>query len=97
VKGLAVLAGEEVQFRFFAAADRSGDWPGERYEDAEGLSELPPLLATLDHEAAKDGRAAVIPVSLEVNHTEVGTLQIWACDKASSRRWRLEFDLRGQA
>ncbi len=97
VKGLAVLAGEEVQFRFFASPERSSDAPGDRFEDAEGLNELPPLHATLEHEAAKDGRAAVIPVSLEVNHTEVGTLQIWACDKASSRRWRLEFDLRGQA
>ena len=36
----------------------------------------------------------MIPVSLEVNVTEVGVLELWCVSKADGRRWRLEFNVR---
>ena len=40
-------------------------------------------------------RRELLPVRLQVELTEVGTLQLWCQAVKSGQRWRLEFDIRG--
>jgi molecular chaperone DnaK (HSP70) len=84
-----LMVGAPAKFDFLASMrhdHRSGmvidDWQGEIQAIAE-------IETTLDGE-----QGSVIPVTLEVMVTEVGTLALWCVSKADGRRWKLEFNVR---
>jgi hypothetical protein len=85
----ALVVGAPVTFDLLAAPQRQ-DEAGAMVEDWQGeLQFLAAVETTLDGEAG-----SVIPVTLEVQFTEVGTLELGCLSKADGRRWRLEFNLR---
>jgi hypothetical protein len=50
------------------------------------------------HLPATDGETGgtIVPIYLESRFTETGTLELWCVARNGDRRWKLEFDLRGQ-
>ncbi len=93
--GLALLLGEDSQFRFFSSNKRKDDQLGSIVQDADlELEELPALHKFLQ---SIDGDSQLIPISLKSVFTEIGTVQVWAQEKDGEQNWRLEFDLEGEA
>ena len=96
-EGIGLVVGESTEFRFFSSTCRPDDSVGERlsaWSDDE-LEQLPALVAELP---VADGGAApigtLVPVTLQAELTEIGTLQLWCSDKRGAGRWKLEFELR---
>jgi len=89
-----LVVGEPAHFRFFGSSIRRNDTPGTVVEHwAEGeLEELPPLETTLTGAADR-----TVPVRLEAEVTEVGTLAVYCVSRDDSERWKLEFNVRGGA
>ncbi len=96
-EGLGLVVGEPTEFRFFSSTTRNNDEVGSRLTDwsEEELHELPPLSAELPvEESAAAPIGTLVPISLEAELTEIGTLQIWCNDIRGEGRWKLEFELR---
>ncbi len=96
---LGVVVGESVRFRFFGSTVRRDDAAGAVHEDwrREGLEELPPIEVTLPAEGRREGD--VVPVRLQAQVTEVGTLQLEAValqPRVPDERWRVELSVRGE-
>ncbi|HSK02892.1 MAG TPA: Hsp70 family protein [Kofleriaceae bacterium] len=91
---LGLVVGENVTFRFFAAATRKDDRAGALIDaDTEGLVELDPVEKLVPAEG--DRRAGdLVPVRLEAHVTEVGTLELWCAARDGSGRWKLEYSVR---
>src|SRR5262249_5034358 len=87
-----LVVGSPAEFRCFGSTPRRADRPGTVLEtpDVAELEELPSLEATLDG-AGDEGRS--VPVRLQANVTEVGTLELW-CAARDGRRWKVEFNVR---
>jgi molecular chaperone DnaK (HSP70) len=86
-----LVVGEPAEFRFFGSSTRRDDRPGtvvEGWQEGE-LEELPSLEATL---TGDEGR--VVPVRLDAEVTEVGTLAVWCVSRDGTERWKLEFNVR---
>ncbi len=92
-----LVVGEPASFRFFGSSVRPADVAGTVVEGwSEGeLEELPPLETTLGDGAEEGGTVPVVPVRLEAQVTEVGTLALW-CVARDRRRWKLEFNVRAR-
>jgi hypothetical protein len=94
--------GQPVRFSLIATTGDRGCFPGELIEvDKERFRALPPLAAVLDNPMLSDADAREVSVQLAAMLTDVGTLEVdcVATDEASAylgRRWRMEFQLRGQ-
>ncbi len=87
----ALVVGQPAKFDFLGSA-RHDDQTGDVIEDWEGeIQAITEIETTLDGEAG-----SVIPVTLEIQVTEVGTLELWCVSKADGRRWKLEFNVREQ-
>ena len=96
-KGLALFIGESSDFRFFSSTTRLDDRAGQRLRDISPgmLDELPTLTVTLPADEERGEHAGtLIPVTLRAVLTDIGTLQLW-CEDGSGRKWKLEFELRG--
>ena len=94
VEDLALLIGEDSQFRFFCSNDRKDDTLGAVVMDADlDLTELPSLHKTLKVIDDQDDSSRLVPVQLEAIFTEIGTVQVWGKEKNGEGKWRLEFDL----
>jgi len=95
-----LVVGEPAEFRFFASSTRQADQAGEVVEvDGDGggeeILELAPVKTVLP--AAPDAEAGKrVPVTLEANVTEVGTLELWCVARDGSGRWKLEYSVRGE-
>jgi len=86
----ALVVGEPVKFDFLGSAVRHDDPVGTVVEDWEGeIEEITTVEATLD-----GAYGTVIPVTLEIKITEVGTLELWCVSREDGRRWHLEFNVR---
>lgn len=88
--------GEPAQFRFFVSSSRKGDAIGDLLDEIpEELEELAPVEVCLDGEPG-----AMARVTLEVQVTETGVLELWAKGLPGTpwegRRWKLEFQLKRQ-
>jgi molecular chaperone DnaK (HSP70) len=92
----ALVVGEPAEFRFFSSLTRKNDAPGVLLEEiGEDLEELSPIEVFLPPHI--DGtHEEIVPVTLESNVTETGTLELW-CVAADGRRWKLEFNVRERA
>jgi hypothetical protein len=88
-----MVVGETVEFRFLSSTTRKEDPVGELldYWKEGEIEELVPVQTEMTDE--KDAPGTTIPVSLHVNVTEVGTLdlQLRARD---GRSWKLEYYVR---
>jgi hypothetical protein len=90
VFGLAV--GQPADFRFLSSTIRKGDPPGALIDDwGDELEELGPLEVTLTGDEQED---AIVPVTLESQVTEIGTLELWCQERDGDRRWKLELNIR---
>ncbi len=88
----ALLVGEPVVFDFFGSTTRLEDPVGTIVEDWEGqIQPITTLETVLEGEAGQ-----TIPVTLELQVTEVGTLEVWCVAKNDARRWKLEWNVREQ-
>src|SRR4029450_8241342 len=77
-----LVVGEPADFRFFGSSIRRDDQPGsvvEAWQEGE-LEELPPLETTLTGDTGR-----VVPVRLEAEVTELGTLAPWCGGRGGKR------------
>jgi molecular chaperone DnaK (HSP70) len=88
-----LMVGEEASFDFLVSNLRIEDPAGVMIEDWHGeIDHLTTINATLKGESGH-----IIPVTLEVKLTEIGTLELWCVSKQDNRqRWKLEFNVREQ-
>ena len=91
---VGLVVGETAVFRFFASNQRTEDDTGTLVDPVEAeLAELDPLEALLPVDG--DGEAGeTVPVTLQSNVTEVGTLEVWCVAKSGNSRWKLEYSVR---
>lgn len=92
-----LVVAEPVHFRFFGSSVRRQDQVGTLldYWGPEELQELEEIQATLPAEGRTAGD--VVPVRLHARVTEAGTLELEAVPRASGERWKVQFDVRGNA
>lgn len=93
-----LVVGELVRFRFFSSNVRRDDQAGEMLSEwpADELVELEEIQTELPAEGRKRGE--VVPVRLQAQVTEVGTLELTAIPIAGGEeRWRVAFNTRGTA
>jgi molecular chaperone DnaK (HSP70) len=88
-----VLANRPVGFDLFSSSFRSGDRCGDLVAVDDTLSSLPPLKTVIQY--GKKGEERHVPVGIEGEYTEMGTLSLWCRSKISPHRWQLQFQLRG--
>jgi hypothetical protein len=90
-----LVVGEPTCFRFFSSSLRRDDKVGDMLEgavSAEELEELAPIETTLAADGESGG--ALVPVNLQAAVTELGALEVRCLEKAGSRRWKLELNVR---
>ena len=87
-----LVVGEPAEFRFLSSTIRKSDPVGALIEDwGDEIEELDPLEITL----AVDGHEeSTIPVTLESQVTEIGTLELWCVARDRAQRWKLELNIR---
>ena len=85
-----LVVGETAKFEFLGSTVRTEDITGMVIEDWEQE-----IAAITTVETILEGEAGtVIPVSIQVRLTEVGTLELWCVSRNSAERWKLEFNIR---
>jgi len=85
-----LVVGEDVRFELLASTQRKDDKAGNVVDDWEKeIEPVDTLMTMLDGEAGE-----VMPVTLEVQATEVGTLELWCVSEKSDKKWKLEFSVR---
>ena len=88
-----LIVGEPAKFDFLGSAVRTEDEPGTMLEDWEDdIEPITTIETTLDGDYG-----TVIPVSIQIKLTEIGTLELWCVSRPDGRRWKLEFNVREQA
>ncbi|MGF7132057.1 molecular chaperone DnaK (HSP70) [Paraburkholderia sp. EB58] len=92
-----LVVGEPVHFRFFGSSVRRQDQVGTLldYWSPEELQELDEIQATLPPEGRSPGE--IVAVRLHARVTEAGTLELEAIPRGTGERWKVEFDVRGNA
>ena len=87
-----VVTNQPVLFSMFSSSFRSGDKSGDILQVDDSLTPLPPLKTIIKF--GKKGESKRIPVKVEAEYTEMGTLAMWCRSSVSSHRWKLQFQLR---
>ena len=93
--GFGLVVGEPAEFRFLGSTTRRDDAPGAVLDrwSPDDLQELAPLeTALVTDETHPEGD--IVPVRLQTNLTEVGTLELWCQSTQDDRRWKLEYNVR---
>ncbi len=91
----SVLANRSVSFALFSSRTRH-DALGEVVALHEAdVDHHPPLVTMLRY--GKRLREKPLHVRLRAGFTEVGTLELWCESRDTPHRWRLQFELRGEA
>lgn len=86
--------GQPVQFPLAYSTTRLSDRIGQSVElDPEHFAELPPIRTVIEWGSKR--RRETLPVFVEVELTQIGTLQLYLHACESDNRWKLEFDVRG--
>ncbi|WP_231615707.1 hsp70 family protein [Novipirellula artificiosorum] len=90
---LHLKIGTPVQFPLWVSSTRLADSVGELVEmDRSEASPLPPICTALVQ--GKRRLDAEVEVVVEAELSEIGTIGLFCVDTTSSKRWRLEFDIR---
>ena len=94
---VGLVVGREVQFRFFASANRKEDRVGTvlRDWDEEELTETAPMQLTLPADDAPD--EGFVPVRFHSKINELGVFELWCNSVRNSQHWKLEFNVREDA
>ena len=88
-----LIVGEPAKFDFLGSSVRTDDTVGSLIEDWE--SDIEPITTI---ETTLDGTyGSVIPVSIQVKLTEIGTIELWCVSRQDGKRWKLEFNVREKA
>ncbi len=87
-----VLTNQPVSFDLYSSSYRSGDRHGDVIRVDDSFSILPPLQTVIQY--GKKGVRKTIPVKIEAEYTELGTLALWCRSRISDHRWKLQFQLR---
>ncbi len=89
-KEFGLVVGEPVKFDFLGSRTRHKDQTGMVVEDWEGdIEEITTLETALEGE-----EGALLPVTLQVKVTEVGSLELWCVSRDREQRYKLEFSVR---
>jgi len=94
---VGVIVGEPVRFRFFASSMRRHDAVGTVLDGwgPDELREIDAISATLAPQGRTPGE--MVPVRLHARVTGAGTLELEAVPRTGDERWKVEFDVRGEA
>jgi hypothetical protein len=93
-KPFELTIGQPVQFPIVYSTTRLADKLGEVVEiDREHFAFLPPIRTVIELSGRR--RQESLPVVIEVELTQIGTLQIYCQASDTEHRWKLEFDVRG--
>jgi molecular chaperone DnaK (HSP70) len=87
-----VLTNQPVRFDLFSSSFRNRDRMGQLVAIDDSFIALPPLTTVIQY--GKKGTRSRIPVRIEAEYTEMGTLSLWCRSLASDHRWQLQFQLR---
>ncbi len=87
-----VLANQPVTFDIYSSSYRSGDRCGDIVAIDDSMTALSPLQTVVQF--GKKGIRKQVPVQIEADFTEIGTLAIWCRSLISNHRWQLQFQLR---
>ena len=91
----SIMANRSVSFTLFSSRTRH-DAHGEVVSlDEADVDRHPPLVTLLRY--GRRLRERHLNVSLRASFTEVGTLELWFESRETPHRWRLQFELRGEA
>ena len=89
-KEFGLVTGEPVRFDFLGSLSRRQDALGTVIEDWSGeIEQITTLETRLEGESG-----TVVPVTLNIHATEVGTLEIWCVSRQDGRKFKLEFNVR---
>ncbi len=91
-KTFDVLANRKVRFDVYSSSFRSGDRHGDVITIDDSVTPLPPVETVIQF--GEKGAARNIPVHIEVEYTEIGTVVLWCRSLVSTHRWQLQFQLR---
>ncbi len=94
-RAFAVLANRPVSFTLYSSTTRHDNHGDVVTLDQGEIHRHAPLITVLRF--GKKSRQAELAVQLRVNFTEVGTLELWCESLKTEHRWRLQFQLRGEA
>lgn len=94
-RSFEVLTNQPVRFEMYSSSFRSGDTSGDLVTVDDTLTPLPPLQTVVQY--GKKGVEKSIPVEIDGEYTEAGTLSIWCRSRISDHRWQLRFQLRDTA
>ncbi|MEO8268111.1 MAG: Hsp70 family protein [Aureliella sp.] len=93
-QAMELAIGQPVQFPILYSSTRLSDRVGQSVTiEAEHFTSLPPIRTVIEHSANR--RQAILPVYVETELTQIGTLQMYCHAADSTERWKLEFDVRG--
>ena len=85
-----VKTNEALKFPVHSSATRLNDKLEDKITDREEISELPPLITSLQF--GKTKKSVEVEVSTVLNET--GTLEVWLNSTESHHKWQLKFDMR---
>lgn len=85
-----VLARQPVAFPLYSSTVRKQDRAGDLVEIQEEEMLALPLVQTV-LQVGRKAKNQQIPVCIEANLTEIGTLELWLTATDSDRRWKLQF------
>jgi len=89
-KEFGLVIGEPVKFDFLGSHTRHHDNIGVVVEDWEGeIEEITTVETSLEGE-----EGTILPVTLQIKVTEVGTLELWCISRQDDKRFKLEFNVR---
>ncbi len=91
----SVLANRPVSFRLYSSTVRHDAHGAIADLNPEQVHRHAPLVTLLRY--GKKFQETELAVRLSVSFTEVGTLELWCESVSSPHRWRLQFELRGEA
>lgn len=90
-----VLTNQPVTFDMFSSSFRSGDTSGDIVDVDDTLSPMMPMQTIVKFGKKSEQRS--VPVTIEPEYTEMGSLAVWCRSSISNHRWKLEFQLRDEA
>ncbi|MFP4445360.1 MAG: Hsp70 family protein [Desulfosudaceae bacterium] len=90
-----VVANRQVSFNLYSSSFRSGDRHGDLIALDDSVIPLSPVQTVVQF--GEKGQARNIPVQIEAEYTELGTLVLWCRSLISPHRWQLQFQLRETA
>ncbi len=97
-KTFGLIVGQPVEFLFLASRTRQDDQPGDIIDEWEdSIEQVSKVEASMESTEIEPG--SMIPVQIEAQLTEIGTLALYLVSREHNQRFKLEFNVRetGQA